>query len=210
MKHEPFHLILFVYLALGGSLVYGQGSLGAGPKKARTLEDYKPSTLKEIVIGDAKRDGLLPFRVRVTYTASVRPISTIRNDALRDWIQCCAGSPDHYKGYVREMRFVENGATHWLAVQDGLIADFQKDVKVGEVVDLFLIRLSAPQSRGKRGSVLLVERFQRARKNGDQVKEQLNWIVSNLPSYAQKNLKVEVPGQCQVRITDESNTAPPN
>jgi hypothetical protein len=205
MKPKTFHLVLFIGLALSGGLAYGQGSLGAGPKKPRTLEDYKPGTLKQIVVENAKSDGLSPFRVRVTYTARVRPISTTSNGALHDWAQCCAGNPDHYKGYVREMQFVENGAAYWLAVANELIADLQKEVKVGEAVDLFLIRLSAPVTKGKRGSVLLVERLQRAA-NGDDVKEQLDWIISNLPSYSQKDLKVEVNGRCQVEITDASNT----
>ena len=163
------------------------------------------ASLKEILIGDAKPDGLLPFRVRATYTDSVRPISKTSNNALHAWAQCCAGNPDHYKGYVRELRFVENGAAYWLAVEDELIADFQKEVKVGEAVDLFLIRLSAPVTNGKRSSVLLVERFQRAATDDDQRKESVDSIRDNLPSYAEKTLTVEVPGQCQLKITDSSN-----
>ncbi len=205
MKHKPLHLILVIIVSLSGGLVYGQGSLEAGPKKPRTPADYQRTTLKEILIEDAKRDGLLPFRVRATYTASVRPISKTSNDALQAWAQCCAGNPDHYKGYVRELRFVENGAAYWLAVEDDLIADFQKEVKGREAVDLFLIRLSAPETRGKRGSVLLVERFQSATTDDTQWKESVDWIKDNLASYAEKTLTVEVPGPCQLKITDLSN-----
>lgn len=208
MKHQPFHLILFLGVALSGSLAYGQGSLGAIPKKPRTLEDHKPSTLKEIAAADAKRDELLPFRVRVVYTASARPISTTSNDVLHRWAQCCAGNPDHYtRAYLSEMQFVENGSAYWLAVQDRLVADFQAELKVGEALELFLIRVSARETNGKRGSVLLVERFQRAGTNSDQMKEPVDWIRSNLPSYAEKDLKVQVPGPCQLRITDSLNSA---
>ncbi|MCM3874721.1 MAG: hypothetical protein ND895_28845 [Pyrinomonadaceae bacterium] len=204
MKHKSLHLILFVGMALNGSLAYGQASTpGAINKRARTVEDYKPSTLKEIAVEDAKSDGLSPFRVSVTYTAQVRPISTTSNDALHDWAQCCAGNPDHYKGYVREMQFVENGNAYWLGVQDRLIADFQKEAKVGEAVDLFLIRLSAPVNNGKRGSVLLVESFRRIE---DRTTESMDWIRTNLPSYSEKILKVEVPVPCQLKITDSSNS----
>jgi hypothetical protein len=207
MKHKQL-LILLIGVALSGSLAYGQASSpGAITKKPRTVEDYKPGTLKEIVVEGAKRNGLLPFRVRVTYTASARPISTTSNDALQDWARCCAGNPDHYKGYIRELRFVENGAAYWLAVEDELVADFQKELKIGDVVDLFLIRLSPTETIRKRGSVLLVERFQKAGPNSDQVEASVHWIKSNLPSYTGKDLKVEVPGPCQLNITDSSRSA---
>jgi len=205
MKHKPIHLI-FLAAALSSGLTYGQGALGPTAKKPRTVEDYKPSTLKEIAAGDAKRDGLLPFRVRVVYEASARPISKTSNDALHQWAQCCAGNPDHYtKAYISEMRFVENGAAYWLPVQDRLVADFQKELRAGEAVDLFLIRVSAPEINGKRNSVVLVERFQRVQPNNDQAKESLDWIRSNLSSYTGKNLKVEIPGPCQLSITDSSH-----
>jgi hypothetical protein len=207
MKHKQL-LILLIGVALSGSLAYGQASSpGAITKKPRTVDDYKPGTLKEIVVEDAKRNGLLPFRVRVTYTASVRPISTTSNDALQDWARCCAGNPDHYKGYIRELRFVENGAAYWLAVEDELVADFQKELKIGDVVDLFLILLSPPETIGKRRSVLLVERFQKAGPNSDQVETLLKWIRSNLPSNTGKGLKVEIPGPCRLSVTDASSGA---
>jgi hypothetical protein len=202
VNHKLFHLILFICVALCGSLAFGQSLPGPIVKKPRTVEDYKPGTLKEIVFGDAKRDGLLPFKVRVTYTASARPISKTNNDALHHWAQCCAGNPDHYKGYIREMKFVESGAAYWLAVEDELLANFQKELKLGEAIDLFLIRLSARETKGKRRLVLLVERFQRTGTNTDQDKESLDWIRSKLPSYSGRDLKVEVPLPCQVRITD--------
>lgn len=203
MKYRPIHLILFIGVALSGSLTLGQGSPGSIVKKSRTVADYKPSTLKEITAEDAKGDGLLPFRVRVIFEASARSISKASNDALHLWAQCCAGNPDHYtKAYIREMQFVENGAAYWLPVQDSLIADFQKELKVGEVVDLFLIRVSAPETSG---SVLLVERFLKAETNSDQVRASLDWISSNLSSYTGKELKVQIPGPCQLSIADASN-----
>lgn len=206
MKHIPIHLI-FLAAALG-SLTYGQGALGPTAKKPRTVEDYKPSTLKEIAAGDLKRDGLLPFRVRVVFEATARPISKTSNDAIHQWAQCCAGNPDHYtKAYIREMKFVENGDAYWLPVQDSLVADFQKELKAGEIVDLFLIRVSAPETGGKRGSVLLVERFQRPETNSDQVKASLDWIRSNLSSYTGKDLRVQIPGRCQLSIADSSKKA---
>lgn len=220
MKHKPFHLILMISVALSGGLAYGQGSPGAIVKKPRTLQDYKPATLKEIGTMDSdvanprdqetrlgKDAGLLPFRVRVVFTAFTKPISATSNDVLEDWARCCAGNPDHYtKTYANEMQFVENGAAYWLAVQDRLVADFQRDLRVGEAIDLFLIRISARGDDGNRSSALLVEGFQKAVPNSDQAKESLDWIRNNLPSFAEKDLKVEVPARCQLKITDSSNS----
>lgn len=207
MKHRTFLMVLLIGLVLSGSFAYGQIAPGPRVKKPRTVDDYKPATLKEIVVEGPKRDGFLPLRVRVTYTDSARQISRASNDALVDWARCCAGNPDHYKGYVNEMQFVENGVGYWLAVEDELIADSQKELKAGETVDLFLIRLSAPVTTGKRRSVLIVERFQRVGTNSDHLNHPVDWITSNLPSYAERDLKVEVPGSCQLKITDSSKSS---
>lgn len=205
MKIESFLLILLIGVALGSSLAREQASSpGAMNKKPRTLEDYKAGTLKEMAAEHVSSDGLVPFRVRVIYTASARPISATSNAALSDWTQCCAGNPDHYKGYVREMRFVENGDEYWLAVGDELVADFQKASKVGDLVDLFLIRLSPPEPSGTRRSVLLIERFQRAGTSSAQIDESIEWIRNHLRSYTQKNLAAEVTGPCNLKITDSS------
>jgi hypothetical protein len=208
MKVKIFHLILLIGVALGSSLAYGQDSSPETRiKKPRTVADYKPRTLKEMATVDVKSDGFVPFRVKVTYTASARPISATSKDALRDWAGCCAGNPDHYKGYVREIRFVENGDEYWLAVEGELAADLQKESKSGDVVDLFLIRLSPPETSGKRRSALLIERFQRAGTNSAQIDESVDWIRANLPLYAQNDLTVEATGSCQIKITDSSKSA---
>jgi hypothetical protein len=201
-------LRLLIGMALSACVAYAQGARPGAIKKPRKVEDYKSGTLKEIVgDDDPNREALVPFSVRVIYSASVRAISSASNEALNDWARCCAGNPDHYKGYVREMRFVEDGATYWLAVEEELIADFQKDLEIGDAVELFLIRLSPREANGKRGSVLLIERFQKAGTNSDQVNQALDWIASNLSSYSEKDMKVEVPGRCELKITDLVNSA---
>lgn len=209
MKHKALQLIVFSGVLLIGSLTYGQGSLRAIQKKPRTLEDYKPSTLKKISGATLNRAGLQPFRVRVEYTESVRPISSTRNDLLHHFAQCCAGDPGHYtKAYLREIEFVENGSSYWLPVHERLVPDIQAELKAGEAVDLFLIRVSVPDPGVKGDSVLLlVERFQRSGANNNQVRESVNWIRSNLPLYAEKKLKVEIPSPCRLSITDLSKTA---
>ena len=48
MKHKRFKLVLFLTLSLGGVFAYGQDPLGPSPKKARTLDDYKARSMKEV------------------------------------------------------------------------------------------------------------------------------------------------------------------
>ena len=216
MKHIALKFVTLIGMLLSGTLVYGQVSSGAGVKKPRTLEDYKPSTLKEILAGDSDMEKLLdhdtsignngelvPFRVRVTFTASAKPISRISSNILNRWARCCAGNPDHYKAYASEMQFDENGTPYWLLVQTRSIADFKKELEVGEALDLFLIRISFRAPDGKRASVLLIERFQR----DDQLKESLDWLRSNLPSYTEKDLKVEMPEPCKLKISETLKSA---
>lgn len=172
MSLRALHLVLLIALALGGSLAYGQGSLRPIPKRPRALADYTPSTLKEIVALDSqaenlnkedrgrKQTDLLPYRVRVIYTGLSRPIYKRSKDALFRWAQCCAGNPDQFtRPYDTEMRFDENGVAYWLAVRRKSLPDFDKELKEGQPVSLYLIRVVARVMDGNPGSVLLVESF---------------------------------------------------
>lgn len=220
MSLRALHLVLFVALALSGSLAYGQGSLGPIPKKPRTLADYKPSTLKEIVAlgsddenGDKEERGkhsdLLPFRVSVIHTGLSRPISEKSRDALFRWAQCCAGNPDQFTGpYDTEMRFDENGVAYWLAIRKRSLPDFEKELKQGEAVDLYLIRVAAGRTEGNRNWVLLIERFTTAATiNNQLLQETLDWIKRELPSHTKRDLRVEISGTCELKITDTLNNA---
>ena len=169
---KPFSLILIVALLLTGTLAHGQGSLGQIPKQARTLEDYKPSTLRDIVAIDAqdeklpqgskesKYSDLIPFRVSVIYTGARRPISDQGKDAVVRWARCCAGNPDQFtKPYDTEIRVKESNIEYWLAVRKQSLPDFEKELKEGQLVNLYLIRVTARRSDGEPGSALLVEKF---------------------------------------------------
>lgn len=221
MSGRLFHLVLFMALALSGSLAYGRGSPGPIPKKTRTLADYKPCTLKEIVALDSdcdaenrdkdrvrKQADLLPFRVSVIYTGSSRPMSEKSKDALFRWAQCCAGNPDQFTGpYDTEMRFDENGVAYWLAIRKKSLPDFDKELKQGEAVNLYLIRVAAGTD-GNRDSVLLIERFTTAATINNQLRQEtLDWIKRELPSNTKRDLRVEISGTCELKITDTLNNA---
>lgn len=162
-----FALALMTFALCGGAS-FGQSSPGS--KKARTPDDYQPRTLKEVV-SETRRDAgkdvilhgdLLPSRVRVAYKGSTRPLPKVRKDVLRQWAQRFAGSPEHYtEPYVTEVLVTEDGVEHWIAVRKNLIPQLAKELKAGEAVDLFLIRLGAVRAGGGWEDIILVENFRK-------------------------------------------------
>lgn len=169
--------LLLLALLVSCHLAYGQGPLGAKPKRARTVDDYKPRTLKEITIKVADGDSIsnkeetmivqpsiLPSRVRVTYTGSSRPLPDLKKELLGQWALRYAGYPEFYTApYETEMLFDETGSKYWLAVRKEARPKFELDLKNGEKVDLFLIRMGAVKTSSGWESLLLVEKFQKTK-----------------------------------------------
>lgn len=178
MKRTSSHnALLLVLLLLGCGPAYGQGSLGAKPKKARTPDDYRLRTLKEVTAAEGAAGAesrvnkeetmvvhadILPSRVRATYTGSVRTLPQIKRETLRQWARLYAGFPEGYtKPYETEMLFTEGGREYWLAVRRESLPRFKQELKKGEAVDLYLIRVGAAKVSGGWESMLLIESFQK-------------------------------------------------
>ena len=175
MKRKSPRLALLPALLLGCNLAYGQDSLGPQPKKPRTPADYKSRTLKEVA---AEGDGaesrgnkeetmivhadILPSRARATYTGSARPLPQIKKEVLRQWARLYAGFPEGFTGpYETEMLFTEDGSEYWLAVRKESLPRFERELKRGDAVDLFLIRVGAAKASGGWEPMLLIESFQK-------------------------------------------------
>ena len=183
MKRKSSRAVLLLALALGGHLAYAQGSLGPQPKKARTPDDYKARTLKEVAAqgADAESRGnkeetmivhadILPSRVRVKYTGSVRQLPQIKKAVLRQWARLYAGSMESYtRPYESEMLFTEDGAKYWLAVREKSRPQFERELKKGDAVDLYLIRVGAAKTSDKWELMLLVESFQKPNRSSQAV-----------------------------------------
>jgi hypothetical protein len=170
MKSMLLQIVLLLACAPGAP--DGQDALGAGSKKPRTPDDYKPRTLKAIAAASEAEGGrdkdaaevvlgdLFPSRVRVTYRGSARPLPQSRKDVIARWARQYAGDPTHYTApYETEMLFDEDGTGHWLAVNKRLLPRFEKELKEGEAIDLYAIRLGGVRTEGKWEWVLLVESF---------------------------------------------------
>ena len=172
MKTRPTLLLIVV---LFSNLALAQDPLGGKPKRARTEDDYKPRTLKEVTTKSPDEESLsnkeetmivqsdfLPSRVRAAYKGSVRNLPQIKRELLRQWALRYAGSPEFYTvPYESEMLFVENGTDYWLAVKKGLIPKIQQQFNMGEKIDLFLLRMGKVKTSNEWESLLLIEKFQK-------------------------------------------------
>jgi hypothetical protein len=177
MKLKSSHFVLLAALLLGCNMAHGQDTLGAKPKKARTSADYKPRTLKVIAAPERYADGrgnkeetvrvtadILPSRVRVTYTGLSRPLPQIKKEVVHQWARLYAGSTESYtEPYDTEMLFTEDRAEYWLAVRKKALPQVRQELKQGELVDLYLIRVGAARASGKWEPMLLIESFQKPR-----------------------------------------------
>ena len=142
--------------------------------------------------------------MRATYIGVSRLITQSNKKALLRWTQCCAGDPDHYiKAYENELLFEEDGVHYWLPIPKQQLV-IQHQFLKGDPVDLYLIKVATNRGRSDRGWALLVERFT----DGDEPKskerqEAVRWIADKLGSYTARNITVETPEICQLRITEQ-------
>ena len=158
------------------SVAYGQGE-----KKPRTEADYYPRTLRELSTLQPppfaralkERDNkdlavivhgeLLPSRVKVVYEGVTRPMIQRKKDVILSWSNQFAGAPEFYTTpYQTEMLFTENGESYWLAVRTEFLHEFEQELKKGEAVELFLIKMGnfrIEKTDDKLEPVILVERY---------------------------------------------------
>lgn len=175
MKLKSSHFVLLAALLLGCDMAHAQDALGVKPKKARTSADYKPRTLKVIAAPGPYAESrankaetlnvtadILPSRVRATYTGLTRPLPQIKKEVIRQWARLYAGSTESYtEPYETEMLFIENKVEYWLAVRKKSLPQIRQELKQGEAVDLYVIRVGAARAVGVWEPMLLIESFQK-------------------------------------------------
>jgi hypothetical protein len=166
---------LSILLTLAATLAVAQNPTGPQPKRARTPEDYKPGTLKDLAANAAssnsrgnKEETMLvdadisPTRIKATYAGLTRRLTEPKAELIRQWARLYAGSLETYKPYEVEVLFDENGTKYWLTFTKTTLDSFWNS-KWNHPADLFVIRMGAVKTGDNWEPVFLVERFQGAR-----------------------------------------------
>ena len=174
IRHSRLCTFMLLLTALSATIViYAQGE-----KKPRTHADYRARTLQELTTlqpdyiakDPSYKDAaslrivvhgdLLPSRVRALYDGTTRPIVDLRKGVITAWANKFAGAPEFWTvPYDTEMLFTEAGKSHWLVVRKDALTKFEQELKKGEAVELFLVKLGNAPVNDKMEPVLLVEKF---------------------------------------------------
>ena len=165
-------LFLFVLLI---SMISTLAVHSQGEKKPRSLADYVPRTLQQLselqpnyVDNEpSHKDAaiivhadLLPSRVKVAYNGEKRPLNDRSKIVIENWANRRAGMPEFYiVPYETEMLFTENGQNYWLAVRKEFVPQFEQELKKGDTLELFLIKMGNIRIDDKLEPVILVEKF---------------------------------------------------
>jgi hypothetical protein len=136
------------------------------------FEIFKPRTLKEVISITTKAvrpddsmflaQNQLESKVEVVFTGQSRPIDDGRKTFIKTWVGTLRSDQQGYAElYEREYLYKEASDEHWLPTSKPITKYFDKELKPGDKMDLYLISIGAFRSRGEIECVLLVEEFQK-------------------------------------------------
>lgn len=167
MSRKKLYAVLICLLVVGS--VCAQG-FPWGDFKRRTMkelikinnddsaEDFKRVTHPNGLI---VRGNVLPSVVRVTFTGEERSMGKTRKKFIELWGTALSHKKEYQDRYQREFLFKEDADEYWLPVQEPVIKYFEKELKTGEFVDLYLVRPGGIKTGDNVDWVFLVEEFQK-------------------------------------------------
>ncbi len=134
-------------------------------------EIFKPRTLKEVVSITTKAvrpddsmflaENQLESKAEVVFTGKSRPLAEARRGFIKTWVGMLRSDQPAYADlYEREYLYKEGADEYWLATSKPITKYFDKELKPGDKVDLYLISIGAYRAEGRVECVLLVEEFQ--------------------------------------------------
>jgi hypothetical protein len=135
-------------------------------------EIFKPRTLKEVISITTKavrpEDSMflaqneLESKVKVVFTGKSRPISKARQTFIEMWFGMLRAEQKDYAGvYKREYLYKEESEEYWLPTSTPIAKYFDKELKPGDKLHLYLISIGAYKGKEGIDCVLLVEEFQK-------------------------------------------------
>ena len=137
-------------------------------------EIFKPRTLNEVIaitkrtVGQEDTGFLaqdqLESKVQVTYTGESRPIPKDRAWFISTWFGMLRSSQKKLaENYQLEYLYKDGTDEYWLPTSRPITKYFDKELKPGDKMDLYLISIGAFRAKDKIDCVLLVEEFQKAK-----------------------------------------------
>ncbi|HXQ69327.1 MAG TPA: hypothetical protein VN844_02525 [Pyrinomonadaceae bacterium] len=135
-------------------------------------EIFKPRTLKEVIAITNKAvrpdDDMflahdqLESKVEVVFTGKSRPIGKLRKNFIEWWFGMLRSEQKHLAElYDSEYLYKEGEAEYWLPTSRPITKYFDKELKPGDKIDLYLISTGAYRNGADIDCVLLVEEFQK-------------------------------------------------
>ncbi len=135
-------------------------------------EIFKPRTLKEVISITTKAvrpddsmflaNNELQSKVEVVFTGQSRPIIKARKTFITMWFGMLrANQKDYAELYESEYLYKEGSNEYWLPTSKPITKYFDKELKPGDKMHLYLISIGAYQGKEGIDCVLLVEEFQK-------------------------------------------------
>lgn len=99
-------------------------------------------------------------QVRVTYTGTTRKIVGARRTHVDEWAATFGLKQDIAALYESEMLVLECSTEHWVPVQKQVMSHFEKELKKGDPVTLFIMFAGGRKIEGTWNWIFLVNEFQ--------------------------------------------------
>jgi hypothetical protein len=168
------NLIVHVLRVITISALLGATALAQG----FPWDIFKPRTLKEVISITTKAvrpddtmflaQNQLESKVEVTFTGKSRPIIKARKTFIEWWFGMLrSDQKEMAELYESEYLYKEGETEYWLPTQKPITKYFDKELKPGDKMDLYLISIGAYRSNDDIDCVLLVEEYQKKGTNND-------------------------------------------
>ena len=163
-------LLLIAIIAIAAAPTFAQG-FPWELFKSRTLKEVIDITTKAVRPDDSMflATNQLESKVDVTYTGQSRPITNGRKDFIGIWAKMLShpgtssgDTIDHYMSlFDREYLYKVGDTEYWLATSKPITKYFDKELKPGDKMTLYLISIGAYRTKDAIDCVLLVEEYQK-------------------------------------------------
>ena len=131
--------------------------------EARTLKEVVSITTKAVKPGDSMflATNELPSKMQVIYMGRSRPVLTAHKEFISKWVGIFSRSKEYAQLYDREYLYKEGDDEYWLPTSAPNTKYFDKELKPGDKISLYLISIGAYRAQKEIDCVLLVEEYQK-------------------------------------------------